>query len=35
MEQHRADPKCAVCHERMDAIGFSLENFDAIGAWRT
>ncbi len=35
MEQHRADPKCAVCHERMDAIGFSLENFNAIGAWRT
>ena len=35
MEQHRADPNCANCHQRMDAIGFALENFDAIGAWRT
>ncbi len=35
MEQHRANPTCAACHERMDAIGFSLENFDAIGQWRT
>jgi hypothetical protein len=35
MEQHRANPVCAACHERMDAIGFSLENFDAIGQWRT
>jgi hypothetical protein len=35
MEEHRSNPSCAVCHERMDAIGFSLENFDAIGAWRT
>ena len=34
MEQHRADPMCASCHERMDAIGFALENFDAIGRWR-
>ncbi len=34
MEQHRANPTCAACHERMDAIGFSLENFDAIGGWR-
>ncbi len=34
MEQHRANPVCASCHERMDAIGFSLENFDAIGQWR-
>jgi len=34
MEQHRANPSCAVCHTRMDAIGFALENFDAIGAWR-
>jgi len=34
MEQHRANPTCAACHERMDAIGFSLENFDAIGQWR-
>jgi hypothetical protein len=34
MEQHRANPTCAVCHTKMDAIGFGLENFDAIGAWR-
>ncbi len=35
MEEHRANPSCAICHVRMDAIGFSLENFDAIGEWRT
>src|SRR5207248_8053416 len=35
MEQHRANPACANCHEQMDAIGFGLENFDAMGAWRT
>jgi hypothetical protein len=34
MEQHRKDPHCATCHERMDPLGFGLENFDAIGAWR-
>jgi hypothetical protein len=34
LEQHRADPKCAGCHERMDAFGFALENFDGIGQWR-
>jgi hypothetical protein len=34
MEQHRKDPMCASCHTQMDAIGFGLENFDAIGAWR-
>ncbi len=34
MEQHRADPNCAVCHVKMDAVGFGLENFDAIGSWR-
>lgn len=34
MEQHRADPNCAVCHTKMDALGFGLENFDVIGAWR-
>ena len=34
MEQHRANPNCAVCHVKMDALGFALENFDAIGAWR-
>ena len=35
MEQHRANPACSSCHERMDDIGFGLENFDAIGRWRT
>jgi hypothetical protein len=34
MEQHRANPVCAACHARMDPIGFGLENFNAIGAWR-
>ncbi len=34
MERHRADPTCASCHAQMDPIGFSLENFDGIGAWR-
>jgi mono/diheme cytochrome c family protein len=35
MEQHRANPVCAACHKNMDPIGFVLENFDAVGAWRT
>ena len=35
MERHRASPTCAGCHKLMDPIGFSLENFDGIGAWRT
>ncbi len=34
LEQHRADPTCAVCHDPMDPIGFGLENFDAVGSWR-
>jgi hypothetical protein len=34
MEQHRANPVCAGCHATMDPLGFSLENFDAIGTWR-
>jgi hypothetical protein len=34
LEQHRADPNCAVCHRQMDQLGFSLEKFDAIGAFR-
>ena len=34
LEQHRANPQCAVCHQRMDPLGFGFENFDAIGAWR-
>ena len=35
LEQHRSNPICASCHSRMDPLGFSLENFDAIGQWRT
>jgi hypothetical protein len=35
LEAHRSNPVCASCHTRMDALGFALENFDAIGAWRT
>lgn len=35
MEKHRQNPSCAACHVRMDPIGFSLENFDALGRWRT
>ncbi len=34
MEQHRANPACASCHTQMDAMGFALENYNAIGAWR-
>lgn len=33
MEQHRKNPACAVCHVKMDPLGFALENFDAIGQW--
>jgi hypothetical protein len=35
LEKHRTDPNCASCHKRMDPLGFGLENFDAIGRWRT
>jgi mono/diheme cytochrome c family protein len=35
MEQHRANPSCNGCHGVMDPLGFSLEGFDAVGAWRT
>jgi hypothetical protein len=35
MEVHRRNPTCAVCHVRMDPLGFSLENFDSLGKWRT
>jgi hypothetical protein len=34
LEAHRKNPTCAACHARMDPLGFGLENFDAIGAWR-
>jgi hypothetical protein len=35
MEQHRANPACASCHKMMDPMGFAMENFDAIGRFRT
>jgi hypothetical protein len=35
LEQHRANPACAVCHTRMDPLGLGLENYDAVGRWRT
>jgi hypothetical protein len=35
LEKHRSNPTCAACHNRMDALGFGLENYDAIGRWRT
>jgi mono/diheme cytochrome c family protein len=35
MEMHRRNPACAACHVRMDPLGFALEQFDAIGKWRT
>ncbi len=35
LEEHRKNPACAGCHQLMDPIGFALENFDAVGAWRT
>ncbi len=34
LEQHRANPDCAVCHNKLDPLGFALENFDGIGTWR-
>ena len=35
LEAHRANPMCASCHNKMDVLGFGLENYDAIGHWRT
>jgi hypothetical protein len=35
LEQHRKDPSCSPCHNAMDPIGFGLETYDAVGAWRT
>jgi hypothetical protein len=35
MEAHRRDPGCASCHRVMDPLGFALENFDGVGAWRS
>jgi hypothetical protein len=34
LEQHRAQASCAVCHNRMDPLGFGLENYDGVGTWR-
>jgi hypothetical protein len=35
LEAHRANPVCASCHSKMDVLGFGLENYNAIGKWRT
>ncbi len=35
LEIHRADPTCATCHDKIDPLGFSLENYDVLGRWRT
>ena len=35
LEQHRADPRCASCHVKMDALGLAFEHYDAIGGWRS
>jgi cytochrome c553 len=35
LRMHQEEPQCASCHRRIDPIGLGLENFDAIGQWRT
>lgn len=35
LERHRSDPACASCHVLIDPLGFGLENYDAVGRWRT
>jgi hypothetical protein len=35
VEKHSQDPRCSVCHQRIDGYGFALENYDAIGRWRS
>jgi mono/diheme cytochrome c family protein len=35
LRAHQEDPQCASCHRKIDPIGFGLENFDAVGQWRT
>lgn len=35
LEAHRSNPVCASCHSKMDVLGFGLENYDAVGHWRT
>ena len=34
LAEHRTNPVCASCHDRIDPVGFALENFDAVGRWR-
>src|SRR6185369_10969428 len=34
LKQHRTNAACASCHQQMDPVGFSLENFDVVGRWR-
>ena len=34
LESHRADPRCASCHKKIDPLGFALENYDPVGVWR-
>jgi hypothetical protein len=34
LQRHQADPKCAVCHDRIDPLGFAFQNFDLSGRWR-
>jgi hypothetical protein len=35
LEQHRADPNCTACHNKIDPLGMAFDNYDAIGRWRT
>jgi hypothetical protein len=35
LAEHRANAACATCHDMIDPVGFALENFDAVGRWRT
>jgi hypothetical protein len=35
LERHRGNPVCASCHRNIDPVGFALENYDAVGQWRT
>lgn len=35
LETHRSKPECAACHDKMDPLGFGMENFDVLGRWRT
>lgn len=35
VERHRANPSCAGCHDRIDPLGFALENYDVLGRWRS